>query len=107
MHPTDEAILECYHLGDGMPCAVIHGSNLYGGFEFACLFFEQGMSATEQLIRHLRENVITGQLQMLNSQVQLVSGSADLYLKDMDFDYVPNTHITRVQHFLQLCGGAI
>eukprot|EP00957_Ditylum_brightwellii_P151290 11520242-Ditylum_brightwellii.AAC.1 len=55
------------------------------------------MIATDQLIRHLRESIIAGQqLQVLISQIQLVSSSADLYLEDMEcnFDYVPDTHIT-------------
>eukprot|EP00957_Ditylum_brightwellii_P003195 243451-Ditylum_brightwellii.AAC.1 len=108
MRPFQNAIVRKMGFNKYMPHAVVHSANLYGAFEFAHLFYEQGMIATKQLIGHLREKVITGQqLQVLISKVQLVNSSVDLYLKDMvhNFDYVPDTHITGVHHFLQLCGG--
>eukprot|EP00957_Ditylum_brightwellii_P158736 12082312-Ditylum_brightwellii.AAC.2 len=85
-------------------------AHIYGGFEFAHLYFEQGLIATEQFIGHIQENSMTGQqLQILLSQIQLVSGSATKYLEDMtrNFDYILVTHMTVMQNFLKKCKAKI
>eukprot|EP00957_Ditylum_brightwellii_P001226 96042-Ditylum_brightwellii.AAC.2 len=59
----------------------------------------------EQFIGHLQENILAGQqLQILLNQVKLVSGSACLYLEDVDrdFDYVPSIQLKVIHDFLKL-----
>eukprot|EP00957_Ditylum_brightwellii_P203971 15337007-Ditylum_brightwellii.AAC.1 len=108
MSPFLNAILPKWGLNCHTPHVVIHGSKLYGGFQIAHFFVEQGYLSIKFLLGHIRESSLTGRhLMVLLSQVQLVSRCTTPYLEDIGTlqDYVPHLWLGGIRRYLGYAKG--